>query len=349
MNYSGQQLLNHLLQFGMDVQAHGPLPEQLSGIAPLDQATPEQMSFVSQSKHFNKVASSQAGLLLIKPHWLEKCQPPMSALLVADPYAAFAVLAQFFYQTPRPASGIHPQAVVNSGAHLASSAVIGPFVVIEAGAVIGEDVVIGSHCRIAAGSKIGARTRIDNNVSILHNCEVGNDCHIKSGAVIGGDGFGFAPHQGRWLKIPQVGRVIIGDRVSIGSNTCIDRGALEDTRIGDDCIIDNLIHIAHNVSVGKGTAMAAQVGIAGSTHIGEYCVFAGQAGVVGHTRIADKTTLMARGGIIANIDESGVYSGFPAVPHAQWQKTIIQTRKLTELTQRIKQLEKHLAKFSTDN
>lgn len=349
MTYSGQQLLNHLLQFGMDAQSHGELPEDITGIAPLEQATPEQMSFVSQSKHLSKVATSQAGLLLIKPDWLEKCQPPMPSLLVDDPYAAFAVLAQFFFLSPRPASGIHPQAVVNRGAQIATSAVIGPFVVIEAGAVIGEDVVIGSHSRIAANAKVGARTRMDNNVSLLHNCEIGSDCHIKSGAVIGGDGFGFAPYQGRWLKIPQIGRVLIGDRVSIGSNTCIDRGALEDTRIGDDCIIDNLIHIAHNVTVGKGTAMAAQVGIAGSTHIGEYCVFAGQAGAVGHIRIADKTTFMARGAPGGDITESGVYSGFPAIPHTQWQKTKLQTRKLTELTQRVKQLEKNVAKFSTDN
>ncbi len=349
MSYSGQQLLNQLLQYGMDAQPAGQLPDDIIGIAPLELAQPNQLSFVSQAKHLDKVEASHAGLLLLKPDWLEQINKPLSALLVPDPYAAFAILAQFFYPPPRHASGIHPQAVVNRGAQIASSAVIGPFVVIEAGAVIGEDVVISSHSRIATGAKVGARSRIDNNVSILHTCEVGEDCHIKSGAVIGGDGFGFAPYQGRWLKIPQIGRVVIGDRVSIGSNTCIDRGALSDTVIADDCIIDNLVHIAHNVEVGQGTAMAAQVGIAGSTKIGAYCVFAGQAGAVGHVTIADKTTFMARGAPASDITESGVYSGFPAMPHTQWQKTIIQTRKLSELAQRVKQLEKNVAKFSTDD
>ncbi|SFR48977.1 UDP-3-O-(3-hydroxymyristoyl)glucosamine N-acyltransferase [Thiomicrospira sp. ALE5] len=348
MGYTGQQLLNHLQQAGMEAIAHGELPSDLVGVAPLCQSNQQQVSFVSQAKYLKQLHATQAGLLLLNPSWLDQYTLDCPAILVADPYAAYALVSQLFYPNPRQASGIHPQAVVNRGAQIASSAVIGPFVVIEAGAVIGEDVVISSHSRIATGAKVGARSRIDNNVSILHYCEVGEDCHIKSGAVIGGDGFGFAPYQGRWLKIPQIGRVLIGHRVSIGSNTCIDRGALKDTIIGDDCIIDNLVHIAHNVEVGQGTAMAAQVGIAGSTKIGAYCVFAGQAGAVGHVTIADKTTFMARGAPASDIVESGVYSGFPAIPHTQWQKSKVQIRKLNDLTQRVKQLEKKLAQFSTE-
>lgn len=349
MSYSGQEVLNHLLQYGMAAEAEGQLPAQLEAIAPLEEATSAQMSFVSHAKHLPKLAQSQAGLVLLKPEWRSLLPHEVPAILVDDPYAAFALVAQFFYPTPKPATGIHPQAVVNRGAQIASSAVIGPFVVVEAGASIGEEVVIASHSRIATGAKVGPRTRIDNNVSLLAKCEIGADCHIKSGAVIGGDGFGFAPYQGRWLKIPQIGRVIIGDRVSIGSNTCIDRGALADTRIADDCIIDNLVHLAHNVELGQGTAIAGQVGIAGSTQIGQYCVFGGQAGVVGHAKIADKTTLMARGGIIGDMNEAGVYSGFPAVAHHQWQKTTVQSRKLTDLFQRLKELEKQLAQISKEN
>jgi UDP-3-O-[3-hydroxymyristoyl] glucosamine N-acyltransferase len=276
----------------------------VDGLATLSSACESQLSFFTNIAYREQLQKTRAAAVILKESAVEDC--PVPCLVADNPYLAYAKISALFDVLPVPVSGIHPSAVIDPSANIASSASIGPQCVIAAHVFIGEGVVINAGCVIGEGSVIAARGYLHSRVTIYHGVK-GEDVVIHSGAVIGSDGFGFAPdfsaHGGGWCKIHQFGGVVIGNRVEIGANTCIDRGALDDTVIGDGVIIDNLVQIAHNVKIGNNTAIAACSGIAGSTEIGQNCTIAGAVGIVGHLKIADRVHITAKSLVTGSINE----------------------------------------------
>lgn len=335
-----KDIVNHLTESGIVAVLEGDPDIEINQIAGLDRAQTGQISFLSDKKRLPQLKGSAASAIILKAESREHC--PCAALVVDNPYYAYAVVAQLLNPTPQPSPGIHHTAVI------ALSAQIGNNVTIMAHATIGENVVIGDNSVIMAGCVledkvvIGADCKIGHNVVVMHHCEIGNNSTIEAGTVIGGDGFGWANHRGTWIKVPQIGKVIIGEGVSIGNNCTIDRGAIENTVIADGCIIDNLVHIAHNVQLGNGCAIAGQVGFAGSTTLGKHCTVAGQAGFAGHIHVADNTHILAKGGVTHNLKESGVYGGFPAIPVSEWQKNNVRSRQLDKMARQLKALEQEI-------
>ncbi len=312
---------------------------EVTGLATLQAATPGQISFLANPSYAKYLASTQASAVIMSPAAVGDSE--INALLLDNPYLGYARLSHWFDPEPVAQPGIHPSAAVDPDARVADTASIGPNVVIEAGVVVGEQVVIGAGTVIGARAQIGAATVIRPRVTLAHDVVLGQRCHILSGAVIGSDGFGFANEKGVWHRIAQLGRVVLGDDVEVGANTTIDRGALDDTLIGDGVKLDNLIQIAHNVQIGDHSAMAAMVGIAGSTRIGRHCVFGGASGVAGHLEIADQVHLTGMTLVTGDIREAGVYSsGTSADTNRQWRKNAVRFRQLDDLARRIRDLEK---------
>jgi UDP-3-O-[3-hydroxymyristoyl] glucosamine N-acyltransferase len=310
----------------------------ISQIATLESAQAGQIAFLANSKYRSQLESTKAGAIILSAADAESTCIPR--IVCDNPYAYFAKLSAFLNQPPAAVPGIHPSAVVGEGAIVSSSAQIDAHVVIGAGAKIGARSVIMSGCNIGAGTVIGENARLYPRVVVYHDCVLGNNLIAHSGVVIGADGFGIAMEEGRWLKIPQIGRVVIGDDVEIGANTTIDRGALDDTVIEDDVKLDNQIQIAHNVRIGAHTAIAGCVGIAGSTTIGKYCRIGGSAGILGHLQLADYVEISSFTLVGKSIKERGSYCGiFPFSTTQTWRKNAAQLRHLDELADRIKQLE----------
>jgi UDP-3-O-[3-hydroxymyristoyl] glucosamine N-acyltransferase len=279
---------------------------------------------------------------MVKSSELEHCKT--NALVVADPYVAYAKVAQALDTTPAPAApGIAPSAVVSSEASLGENVSVGANAVIEAGAELGDNVIVGAGCFIGKGAKLGRNTKLWANVSIYHDVVLGDDCLVQSSTVIGSDGFGYANEKGEWVKIPQVGTVRIGNRVEIGACTTIDRGALDDTIIEDNVIIDNQMQIAHNVHIGYGTAMAGGTIVAGSTKIGKYCQIGGASVLNGHIEIADGVIVTGMGMVMRSLPEKGIYSsGIPLQTNKEWRKTATRVHRIDEMNKRLKAVEKLL-------
>lgn len=316
----------------------------VSSIAPLDRASTNQLTFISNVKYRPYLSQAQAGVLVVSEADVEFCAENANLLIVQNPYVAYAILAQYMDTTPKAAADIAPSAVISETASLGENVSIGANAVIEDGAVIGDNAVIGAGCFIGKNAKIGRNTQLWANVSIYHEVQIGDDCLIQSGAVIGSDGFGYANERGKWIKIPQTGRVVIGNRVEIGACTCIDRGALDDTVIEDNVIIDNLCQIAHNVHIGTGTAVAGGVIMAGSLKVGRYCQIGGASVINGHMEICDQAIITGMSMIMQPITEKGIYSsGIPAQPNKEWRKTAALTMGIDKMNKRLKTLEKKLA------
>ncbi|WP_273390975.1 UDP-3-O-(3-hydroxymyristoyl)glucosamine N-acyltransferase [Actinobacillus porcinus] len=316
----------------------------VSSIAPLDRASTNQLTFISNVKYRPYLSQAQAGVLVVSEADVEFCAENANLLIVQNPYVAYAILAQYMDTTPKAAADIAPSAVISETASLGENVSIGANAVIEDGAVIGDNAVIGAGCFIGKNAKIGCNTQLWANVSIYHEVQIGDDCLIQSGAVIGSDGFGYANERGKWIKIPQTGRVVIGNRVEIGACTCIDRGALDDTVIEDNVIIDNLCQIAHNVHIGTGTAVAGGVIMAGSLKVGRYCQIGGASVINGHMEICDQAIITGMSMIMQPITEKGIYSsGIPAQPNKEWRKTAALTMGIDKMNKRLKALEKKLA------
>jgi UDP-3-O-[3-hydroxymyristoyl] glucosamine N-acyltransferase len=312
-------------------------------IEPLDQAGPRGISFLSNPRYAAQLQHTQAGCVIASPAHREALARLPSAIVSADPYLAFARLTQWWARqgAPPAAPGIHPSAVVDVRAEVDASASVGALTVVGAGARVGAGAVIGTHTVLEEGCAVDAGSRLGARVFVGARCVIGERCIVHPGVVIGADGFGFAPNQGRWEKIEQLGAVRIGDEVEIGANTCIDRGALEDTVIGDGVKLDNLIQIGHNVRVGPGTAMAGCVGVAGSARIGARCTFGGGAIVLGHLEIADDVHISAATVVTRSILQRGQYSGvFPFDDNASWEKNAATLRQLHGLRERLRALEK---------
>jgi UDP-3-O-[3-hydroxymyristoyl] glucosamine N-acyltransferase len=317
----------------------------VASIAPLDSAGPTQISFLSNSKLRALAAQSEAAAMILSP--LD--DPSVAAtytgarIVTTNPYAYFARAAQYFVslEEAAPLPGIHPSAVVDPTAQVDASVHVGPHVTIEAGAVVKAGAVIDHGCFIGREAVVGEGTHFFANVTFHRQCVIGARGIVHSGAVIGGDGFGFANEAGVYIKIPQTGRVVIGDDVDIGSNTSIDRGALADTIIEDGVKLDNQIQIGHNCHIGKHTAMAGCVGVAGSAKIGSRCTFGGAAMVLGHLEIADNVHISSGSMVSRSVLEPGQYTGFyPLAKNAEWEKSAAIVRNLNTMRDKIRALEK---------
>lgn len=312
--------------------------QYVSGVASLERATPKQVSFFSNRAYRHELQKTQAAAVILKDDDRGDC--PVAVLVMDNPYLGYARAAAWFNPPPRAVAGIHPSAVVDDTAIIASSASIGAHVVIEAHAQIGEHSVIGPGSWVQAGVVVGQECRLIARVCLLTGTHLGNRVCIHPGAVLGADGFGLANDSGVWVKIPQLGGVRIGDDVEIGANTTIDRGALEDTIIEQGAKLDNQIQIAHNVHIGAHTAIAGCVGIAGSTRIGRHCMIAGGVGIVGHITIADQVHITGGSIVLQSITQPGVYSsGTPLQANAPWHRNYHRFKQLDEFAKRLHALE----------
>jgi UDP-3-O-[3-hydroxymyristoyl] glucosamine N-acyltransferase len=312
----------------------------VSGIATLELANENQITFLANPSYRKQLATTQAAAVILHPDMQAEC--PVSALVMNNPYVGFAKLSQLFDNLPAQAVCIHPSATIAATADIATD------VSIAANVVIGEYVQIGSGTRIGANSVIsdhsivGERCVLHANVVMYHDVVVGNECILHSGCVLGADGFGFAPDAGQWVKIAQLGGVRIGNQVEIGANTTIDRGALGNTQIGNGVKLDDQIMIAHNVVIGDHCAIAGTSGIAGSTTLGNNCTIAGGVGIVGHIDITDGVHITAMTLVSKSIKEPGVYSsGTAMMPANEWRKSAARFRQLDDMARRLKKLEKN--------
>lgn len=319
----------------------GDAEARISQIATLEKAQSNHISFLTNSKYRTQLAGTKAGAVILGEADAEATDLPR--IISDNPYAYFARVSALLNPLPEVRPGVHPSAAVGAGAQIDATASIAAMAVIGEGAKIGAFSVIGAGCCIGANAVIGSHARLYPHVVIYHDCVIGDNLIAHSGAVIGSDGFGIAMDEGRWVKIPQIGRVVIGNDVEIGANTTIDRGALDDTVIEDGVKLDNQIQIAHNVRIGAHTAIAGCVGIAGSTSIGRYCRIGGSAGILGHLQIADHVEIAAFTLIGKSIREAGTYAAiFPFSKTEDWRKNAVHLRHLDDLVKRVKALEQEL-------
>lgn len=320
---------------------HGDDGCLIDGVNTLADAEPGQLSFLTNSKYRSHLANTQASVVILSESDLTVC--PTAALVSNNPHLAYAKAASALYGQDFSEAGIHLTAVVDEMADIDPTAAIGPGCVVEAGAVIGPGVVLGPNCVVGRDCRLGAGTRLMASVTLCADTRLGQRCLIQPGAVIGGDGFGFAHDRGKWVKVPQVGGVRVGNDVEIGANATVDRGAIQDTVIGDGVKVDNLVMIAHNVEVGDHTVIAGNAGISGSSRIGKHCVLGGGVGLVGHIEVADGVTVTGNSLVSRTLKKPGVYSGgVPSLAHDEWLKNFVHIRRLGDMYKRIKVLEAEL-------
>ena len=321
----------------------------VSAVNTLSAAVAGEVSFLSNERYHNQLSETSASAVILREKFVENCQVK-NLLVVDNPYLAFARSAQLFHQPEEAVKGIHETAVIADSAIISDSASIGPSCVIEAGVIVEEAVIIKPGCVLGRNSFIGKNSHLAANVTIAHEVKVGERCFIQSGAVIGSDGFGFANDHGTWVKIPQTGKVVVGNDVEIGANTTIDRGALGDTVIEDGVILDNQIQVAHNVKIGKNSAIAGGTAIAGSTSIGAGCTIGGLSGIVGHLTIADNVHISSMTEVTKSIKKPGHYTGnVPAMQHSDWSRNMVRLRQLNDLNDRVKHLEEKLKQLNLDS
>lgn len=323
-------------QIGAEVRGDATI--SITGVQTLLLAQTGEISFLANPTYRSQLAETKASAVIVTDAVANEV--PGTALVMSNPYLGFALATQFFDNRPKPSGNIHQSASIADNAKIGKNVTVGP------------NAVIGEYCQIGDNSEIGAATVIGDhsilgencilraNVTLYHDVILGDNVKIHSGTVIGADGFGYAPDQGQWYKIAQLGGVRIGDNVEIGSNTCIDRGALGHTVIESDVILDNLIQIAHNVKIGRGTAIAGSVGIAGSTVVGKHCIIGGQAGIAGHLSITDGVQIMGMCMVTHSINQPGAYSsGLPQLPSKEWRKNAVRFKQLDNIARRLKKLE----------
>lgn len=317
----------------------GDAETRVSQVATLASAGVGDIAFLANPKYKRQLAETRASAVIVPPAFAEATTRPR--IVIGNAYACYARVAAMLNPPARPAAGIHSSAVVESS--VPASVAVGPQAVVGKGVVVGENVVIGAGCVIGDGARIGEGSLLHPKVSIYADCAIGARAIIHSGAVIGADGFGFAPDAGKWVKIPQIGRVVIGDDVEIGANTSIDRGALDDTVVGDGVKLDNQIQIGHNCIIGEHSVIAGCVGIAGSTRIGKGCAIGGAAMILGHLEIADGTVISPGSMVMKSITKAGKYTAlYPLEEHERWLHNAAQVRHLSRLSERVAELEKKL-------
>jgi UDP-3-O-[3-hydroxymyristoyl] glucosamine N-acyltransferase len=321
-------------------------------LAPLESAGPADLSFLSHVKYQGKLGQSSAACVVVGPQAEQAATLRGACIVVSDPYLYFARITQLWKKHHQAADpgGFHPAAFIDPSAQLAQGVSVGAFACIGARTVVEAGVHIGAHAVIGADVCVGAQTRLAARVTVADGCSIGERCIVHPGAVIGADGFGFAPHEGAWVKIEQLGAVRIGNDVEIGANTCIDRGALQDTVIEDGVKLDNLIQIGHNVHIGRHSALAGCVGVAGSASIGAHCTVGGGAVVLGHLSLADHVHVSAASVVTRSIHKPGHYTGlFPIDDNASWEKNAATLKQLHGLRERLKVMEQNTATASRKN
>jgi UDP-3-O-[3-hydroxymyristoyl] glucosamine N-acyltransferase len=318
---------------GADVRVHR--------VGTLDHGEPGSITFLANARYRDSLAATRASAVILAPR--DASTTALPRLVSDNPYATYAKVATLLHPVHAEAPGIHASALVDDTAQVDPTATVGPFCVVGARARIGAAARLGAHCHVGEDARIGEATVLHPGVTLYPRCSVGARGVVHSGVVIGADGFGLAPDNGAWLRIPQVGRVVVGDDVDIGANTTIDRGAIDDTVIGDGVKLDNQIQIGHNCVIGAHTAIAGCVGIAGSTRIGERCRIGGAAMISGHLSIAAGTTVSGGTLVADSIEQAGMYTGvFPTLPHEQWKRVAAHLRTLRELRARVRALERAL-------
>jgi len=321
------------------LELHGDGRVRVDGVATLAGATASQVGFLANPRYRSELATTQAAAVILRA--ADATHFPRAALLAQDPYVAYAKVAGLFERRPACAPGIHPSAVIAADAHIASGVAIGAFCVVESGARIDEGALLGPYCHVGADCHVGAQTRLVARVTLVARVRLGKRTLVHPGAVLGADGFGLAFDRDRWIKVPQLGGVVVGDDCEIGANTTIDRGALEDTVLEDDVRLDNQIQIAHNVRIGAHTAMAGCSAVAGSARIGRYCLIGGGAGILGHLEICDKVTITSMALVTHSIATPGEYSsGTPIQDNRTWRRNAARFKHLDELHRRVTALEK---------
>ncbi|MBI4544028.1 MAG: UDP-3-O-(3-hydroxymyristoyl)glucosamine N-acyltransferase [Gemmatimonadetes bacterium] len=322
---------------------------ELTGVAPLDRAGPQQLSFLAHPRYLPHVPRARAGALLVSPTLAARAAPKGPRIVVSDVHRALAALLPRLYPEPTAEPGVHPTAVLAAGVAMGAAATIGPYAVIGTGARMGDRVRIGAHTVVGAQCTLADDVVLYPHVTLYPRVRIGPRSILHSGVRVGVDGFGYVQIDGAHHKIPQVGECVIGADVEIGANTTIDRGSIGATEIGDGVKIDNLVHIGHNVRVGEHSVIVAQVGIAGSTTVGRRVTLAGQAGLPGHVEVGDGATIAARAGVFGDVPAGAVYSGYPARPHKQALRAQAALFRLPELVKRIQALElKLLRRTSSD-
>ncbi len=314
----------------------------INDIKPLQHAQAGDLSFLANPTYQRYLSTTGASAVIVKHEQSDLYSG--NKLLTDNPYLAYAKLSALFDPAPQPVAGVHPSAVVDDSVQMGEGVSIGPNASVAAGTVIGAHTHIGAGCQIGEYTHIGSQSRLHANVTLYHGVTLGNQVILHSGAVIGADGFGFAPSEEGWIKVHQIGGVIIGDRVEIGAGTTIDRGALDDTILGNGVIVDNKVQIAHNVKIGENTAIAGCAAIAGSTTIGRNCTIAGAVSIVGHLQIVDGVHISADTLVNKSITESGSYSsGTVAAPTKLWRKNAVRFGQLDKIATRLSALEKRFS------
>jgi len=319
-------------RFGLELRGDPDLT--IEGVATLARAERGQLAFLANTRYRSQLADSQASLVVLRAEDAEVA--PGAVLIAKDPYTAFAKMAALFDSRPARTPGIHPSAVIDPSARIAASAHIGPFVAVGAHSVIGEGCIVGPGCVIGDDCTVGDGSELIARITLVTRVRLGKRVLVHPGAVIGADGFGLAMDSGHWIKVPQLGGVVIGDDCEIGANTTIDRGALDDTVLEEDVRLDNQIQIGHNVRIGAHTAMAGCSAAAGSARIGRYCLIGGAAGVLGHLEICDRVVVTAMSLVTSSITEPGEYSsGTPLTDNRTWRKNAARFKQLDALARRV--------------
>lgn len=340
MEFLAQQIAEYL---GGSIE--GDAQARVKTFAKIEEGEPGAISFLANPRYAHYLYETQSSIVLVNRDF--QLDRPVSATLIRvdNAYEAIARLLTLYESMTQRREGIHPLACVSESATIAEDVYIGPFAYVGDKAVVGRGTQIYPNATIEAGAHIGEDCIIYPNVSIYHGCHVGNGCILHSGAVIGADGFGFAPSATGYEKIPQIGIVRIGDKVEIGANACVDRSTMGQTVIEDGVKLDNLVQIGHNVVVGSHTVMSAQTGVAGSAKIGPWCMFGGQTGISGHINVAERTQLGAQSGLMSNKKPGAVMMGSPAVDHRVWMKSSALFKRLPELFDELKSLRKEVAEL----
>lgn len=327
----------------LSCRLEGPPDLVISGVAGIEHAGPGQVTFLANRKYFSLLKSTRASAVLLEENVaIERgtLQPALAALRSPNPYLAFAHALELFYQAPKYAPGIHATAIIAKTAKIGEGTHIGPYCYVDEDAEIGRNAVLHSFVTIYRGAKIGDDFVAHAHSVVREQCRIGNRVILQNGAVIGGDGFGFAKRQdGTWYKMVQSGPAVLEDDVEVQSNACVDRATVGETRIRRGAKLDDLVLVGHASQVGADTLLCGQVGLAGSTKIGNACILAGQVGTAGHLTVGDGTVITAQSGVPNDVPVHGFYSGYPAVENRQWLKMMAALQQLPELQKRVRELE----------
>ena len=316
---------------------------QVSTVSKIEEGTPGSLSFLANPKYTEYIYTTQASAVIVGKDFKPQQTLSTTLIRVDDAYQSFAKLLEYYNKLNKDKKGREEPSYVSPSAKIGSDVYIGAFVYIGENAVVGNAVKLYPGTYIGDDVNVGSNTTLFQGVKVYHGCVIGNDCTLHAGVVIGGDGFGFAPNaENKYAKVPQIGNVVLEDRVEIGANTTIDRATLGSTIIRKGVKLDNLIQIAHNVEIGENTVIAAQTGVAGSTKIGKNCMIGGQVGIIGHITIGDKVMIAAQSGIGGNLKDGEIVQGSPAFGVGEYKRSYVVFRKLPELNAKIAELEKKL-------